>query len=52
MTNTIPVPRAWLERLLKISDMTENDCCECVARLKGYISSAETLLTNGEKGEE
>ncbi len=51
MTDTIQVPRVWLERLLKINEEVDMHGCS-TAYLLGYISSAETLLTNGEKGKE
>ncbi len=57
MTDTIPVPRAWLERLVVLSN-TRNWESETITlpwqaiRLIGYASSAEALLTNGEKGKD
>lgn len=57
-SETIPVPRAWLERLMELSKNIEKSKhyqygLETVGTviLTGYISSAETLLTNGEKEE-
>lgn len=60
MTDTIPVPRAWLERLLQLNkNASEAISGTSLAKfhyeattLIGYISSTETLLTNGEKGKE
>ncbi len=60
MTDTIPVPRAWLERLMELVNNSKKECMADpekaimfvkTALLIGYASSAETLLTNGEKEE-
>ncbi len=57
MTDTIQVPRVWLERLVKLAnDVEKSKYYKSVGSeaigliiLTGYASSAETLLTNGEK---
>lgn len=48
MKDTIPIPKAWLERLISLSDaiLTTSQTIgdEGKERLKGYIESAKTLL--------